>query len=188
MMNEMVKIGNQWWMAENLNYSDSALGIVGYSLCENSLVDSCKIYGRYYSWMIAVDTLAVFSTNAKECGHNITCDIKRPARGICPEGWHLPSDAEWAELYAAMGKSKNAMLAKGFEEFPDATDSYGFSALPSGGYFVNDFSSVGTKVIFWTSTEYSISRALYWILTKEICGLNDDYVKYEGFPVRCIKD
>jgi Fibrobacter succinogenes major domain (Fib_succ_major). len=138
--------------------------------------------------MIAVDTPAVFSTNAKDCGYNFTCKLKIPARGICPEGWHIPSSTEWQHLFTAMGKSQNAMLAKGFEEFPNATDSYGFSALPIGGYFTNNFSFVGTKVLFWTSTEYSISRSLYWIITNEICGTTDDYSKYNWFSVRCIKD
>lgn len=183
-----VKIGSQWWMAENLNYADSSLGIVGLSQCENSSADSCKKYGRYYSWMIAVDTPAVFSTNAKDCGYNFTCKLKLPVRGICPEGWHIPSSAEWQHLFTAMGKSQNAMLAKGFDEFPNASDSYGFSALPIGGFFTNNFSFVGTKVLFWTSTEYSISRSLYWIITNEICGTTDDYSKYNWFSVRCIKD
>lgn len=183
-----VKIGSQWWMAENLNYADSSLGIVGLSQCVSNSADSCKKYGRYYSWMIAVDTPAVFSTNAKDCGYNFTCKLKIPARGICPEGWHIPSSTEWQHLFTAMGKSQNAMLAKGFEEFPNATDSYGFSALPIGGYFTNNFSFVGTKVLFWTSTEYSISRSLYWIITNEICGTTDDYSKYNWFSVRCIKD
>jgi len=82
-----VKIGNQIWMAENLNYNASG------SKCYDTSPSNCDIYGRLYSWSAAMG----FSSN---CDSNIcTSQIQQLHRGICPSGWHIPSDADWDELF-----------------------------------------------------------------------------------------
>jgi len=178
-------IGNQIWMAENLNYE-----VKGQSYCYNNSADSCAKYGRHYTWAAAV------GKSEEECGNGKTCGLSGKVRGVCPEGWHLPSDSEWSSLYSAMGRSPYAMQAKGFANWPDATDAYGFSALPAGHY--NDgnkynnsgFYGVGYYAYFWGSTEGSSDSAYRWSMQPSGTSFYEYHydVKYAGFSVRCLKD
>ena len=191
-----VKIGDQTWMAENLNYEYKVRNVIAQTLYVyvpygNACgADSCEVYGRYYTYAAAMDSAAVFSDNAKGCGYDVECTIKTPARGICPEGWHIPTGDEWRALYSAMGESPYAMQAKGFDGWPDATDAYGFSALPAGGYMRGAFYDVGGLARFWGATEfteYDNHTADYWYLRADgaTCGLaSEDF----ALSVRCIKD
>src|SRR5215469_10890371 len=72
-----VVIGTQTWMAENLNYNATG------SKCYNDSTQYCDLYGRLYDWTTAM--AGVSSSSANPSG----------VLGICPVGWHLPSDAEW---------------------------------------------------------------------------------------------
>ena len=176
-----VTIGTQTWMAENLNYETAN------SLC---YMDSCAKYGRYYTWADAMDSAAVYSDNAKGCGYDVECTIKTPARGICPEGWHIPDSTEWRTLYSVMGKSSNAMQAKGFDNWPDATDAYGFSALPAGGKLGGEFLDVGGYARFWSAaefTEYDNHSADYWYLNAIGATLSFTDENF-SLSVRCLKD
>ena len=176
-----VTIGTQTWMAENLNYETAK------SLC---YMDSCAKYGRYYTWADAMDSAAVFSDNAKGCGYDVECTIKTPARGICPEGWHIPDSTEWRTLYSVMGKSSNAMQAKGFDGWPDATDAYGFSALPAGGKLGGEFLDVGGYARFWSAAEFTMydsHTADYWYLNAIGATLSFTDENF-SLSVRCLKD
>ncbi|MBQ3840160.1 MAG: fibrobacter succinogenes major paralogous domain-containing protein [Fibrobacter sp.] len=186
-----VAIGTQIWMAENLNYSDTINypGMKGRIWCYKNSLDSCAKYGRLYTWAATMDSAGTFSTNGKNCGYGRTCSRTYPVRGICPEGWHLPTITEWETLYSAMGSSPYAMQAKGFENWPNATDAYVFSALPAGRYSDGVFNSVGSSAYFWNSSEYSSDYAYYWTLNaKGVRLYNNFYYKYSGFSVRCLKD
>ena len=183
-------IGSQIWMAENLNLeykvktevsNEESYGNICYT-------DNCETYGRYYTWAAAMDSAAVYSDKTKGCGYIKTCTIETPVRGICPEGWHLPTPGEWNKLYSAVKQSPYALQAEGFTEWPDATDAYGFSALPAGIYSSNMFYSVGyTYTRFWCATEVSEYFANFWILRAN-GTMNDGGYKDEGLSVRCIKD
>lgn len=178
-----VKIGDQWWMAENLNFEYKVDG-AAYGTYTNT--DNGETYGRYYTWGAAMDSVGVYSTNSVGCGSEKTCIVITPARGICPEGWHIPDSTEWINLYSAMGKSPYVMQAKGYEKWSLATDSYGFTALPVG-YLINGrFSDVGSDARFWSATEF-YSCARYWDIYASTVYLTDDS-KDRGFSVRCIKD
>ena len=179
-----VTIGTQTWMAENLNFETDG------SRCYNDSAKYCAKYGRYYTWADAMDSAAVFSDNAKGCGYDVECTIKTPARGICPEGWHIPDSTEWRTLYSVMGKSSNAMQAKGFDNWPDATDAYGFTALPAGGYMRSAFYDVGGYARFWSAaefTEYDNHSADYWYLNAIGATLSFADENF-SLSVRCIKD
>ena len=181
-----VTIGTQTWMAENLNYETDS------SRCYNNSTKYCAKYGRYYTWADVMDSAAVFSANAKGCGNGLECSIKTPARGICPAGWHVPDTTEWWTLYSAVGRSAYALQAKGFEEWPDATDEFGFSAFPAGFYSDGDFFTVGRDVFpavcFWSAIDDGGAYAHNWGIGLDVVGLDMCGHKDDGYSVRCIKD
>ena len=180
-----IGIKTQMWMAENLNLDYKVEGST-YGTYTNTDCDTC---GRYYTWAAAMDSAGIYSTNSKGCGYGKTCSVKNPARGICPEGWHIPTDEEWNTLYSAIGSSRYAMQAKGYANWPSATDAYGFSALPAGYYYNGSVSNVGSGASFWSATEYGSNYAFNWGLNASNAGLSIyDLSKYNGNSVRCLKD
>ncbi len=148
-----VEIGTQTWMAENLNYNASG------SMCYDNDPANCDTYGRLYDWATAM-ALDV-SCNTKYCASQITTPHHQ---GICPAGWHLPSDAEWTTLTDFVGgestagtKLKAASVWNPpddtYDGTPAGTDNFGFAALPSG--FVNSGGSylVGVCTHWLSATE-----------------------------------
>ncbi len=99
-----VKIGEQTWMAENLNLEYAAgKG----STCADSLQENCDKFGRIYQWSSAMDSAAVYGETGKVAA-SVT------VRGICPEGWHLPDTTEWVQLLDFVDGDLNS--ASGDEE------------------------------------------------------------------------
>ena len=198
-----VKIGDQWWMAENLNF-DPGQGGAGdstydWSWCYDNNPSNCDKYGHLYTWAAAMDSVGVYSKNSIGCGNRKTCTVTTPARGICPEGWHIPTSAEWKTLYSAMGESPYAMQAMDYVNWPNATDAYGFAALPAGRSSINtnasgeirlEFTKVNSGARFWSDVEFQVGYDSYaWFVGAAEAGLG--YIgnpKSDGFQVRCIKD
>ncbi len=173
-------IGNQTWMAENLNFNASG------SLFYDNEAANGAIYGRLYSWDVIM--------NGEASSDKVPSGVK----GICPEGWHLPSKAEWNILINNLGGELNAGGAirdtVGWNP-PNigATNSSGFNAKPGGiengeGFF----SDIGENVYWWTSTVDAIlpgGRSLYVVNGNQFL-----YVMfYSTFPnfhlsCRCVMD
>ena len=99
-----VKIGDQVWMAENLNYAYTGVPFDyngdtsdSTSWCFENDPANCAKYGRLYTWAAAV------GRDEDECGYEHTCGLgSGDIRGACPKGWHLPSQAEWEALIVAV--------------------------------------------------------------------------------------
>ena len=144
-----VKIDDQTWMAENLNYDADN------SFCYNDSMKYCNKYGRLYPWGVAMDSAGKFSSSGKGCGAGKFCTPIFPVRGVCPKGWHLPMTAEWSVLFTTIdGRDpyfhKNSVSSdagcslksttgwKVTDENCRGTDDFGFNALPTGGYFGNE--------------------------------------------------
>jgi uncharacterized protein (TIGR02145 family) len=200
----VVQIGNQCWMKENLkttkyrngttipgNLSDAAWSSTtsGAQADYDNDAANTTIYGKLYNWYAVAD----------------------PA-GLCPTGWHVPSDAERNDLVKFLDPGANSSPASiqstiaggmlkatgtlqagtGLWETPntDASNSSGFSGLP-GGRRNNDggCSDVGIYGFWWSSTQYSASYALYSSLyyTNGYVSPNIDTRSY-GFSVRCVRD
>ena len=193
-----VKIGEQWWMAENLNYADSVKtpSLLGNSWCYNNNATMCDKYGRLYTWMAAIDSvkLATDSINPQNCGYNITCSLSAQAQGICPSGWHLPDTTDWKTLIETVGGWSNAGKAlksvTGWLYF-ESVDSYGFSALPGGFlYRSGTFDVEGSTAYLWVATE-NTSKAFYAysiVLAGDGIDSFSDGYKDNAYSVRCIKD
>lgn len=196
------KIGNQVWMAENLKttqYADgTAIQLVESSeswsdlqntdkaMCyyDNSISNS-ETYGALYNWAAAMN--GATSTNANPSN----------VQGVCPDGWHLPSDAEWVELTdylggtsVAGGKMKETGRAHWIGSHTEVTNESGFTALP-GGFRTSSGSFFNARYegYWWSSTEDSNTTAygpfLFFSDTKVIF-VNPD--KTRGKSVRCLKD
>ncbi len=180
-----VQIGEQVWMAENLDYDVSG------SKCYNNDPANCEIYGRLYDWATAMVL--------PNCGYGTSCDsqIGEKHRGICPSGWHIPSFAEWTTLGTVDSHAGTKLKAtSGWDYYQgksgNGTDDYGFAALPGGnGYSGGGFGYVGKYGYWWSATEdaakYASRMAMYY---------DEDEVYYTVggngkdllYSVRCVED
>ena len=167
-----VKIGNQVWMAENLNYYDSTnLNIKEASWCygksDNKDSSTCDVTGRLYTWAAAIT--------------------------VCPSDWRLPSDADWDSLFSVVGGrsgGRNLKSLTGWYGDGGGTDSFGFSAIPGGHkYDGGAFFSVGIYAYFWSSTEREDGKvrgmSLYYSYDDMTPYIIDKNVAYS---VRCVRD
>ena len=196
-----VKIGSQWWMAENLNYYDSSdLSVNGKSWCYNDSAFYCERYGRLYTWAAAIDSMRWTTEGEKplHCGYGSkSCGLyfMDSVHGICPSGWHMPKQIEWGTLYDAVGgrniACKMLKSQNGWYENGNGTDAYGFNARPVGardgyGNFENDD---GESAVFWSSDDYEADYAFYVGLSYENDYMLSFYSKMnDAFSIRCIKD
>src|SRR5690554_146950 len=198
-----VQIGDQVWMAENLAYlpsvnmvadgSEDAAGsyyyVYGYdgtNVADAKATDNYATYGVLYNWTAAMNGEASSTTNPSGI------------QGVCPAGWHLPSNAEWTELTdylggtsVAGGKLKETGTTHWNSPNTGATNETGFTALPGGyRYDYGTFDDIGYGGCWWSATEDNATRA--WD-----CGMSygDSYVyrtygfsKDVGLSVRCVRD
>jgi len=174
-----VTIGTQTWMAENLNYK------VDSSWCYASSTDSCAKYGRLYQWAAVMDISATYDTTL--------WSGTLPHQGVCPSGWHIPSDAEWTKLTDTILSSSTASTrlksASGWYDSGNGTDAYGFRALPGGGVIGGGSDDVGYLGGWWGATEGGASgawnRDMYY--GNAIVYRNDNDKTF-GFSLRCAQD
>jgi uncharacterized protein (TIGR02145 family) len=213
-----VKIGTQWWMAENLkttNFSDGTkIALIENNAGWDNLDFSDKAYCYYGDSVSHANTYGALYTWAAAMNGAESSELTPSfVQGVCPSGWHLPSDDEWIVLEMRLGMSyEEAWLVgwrgtnegakmkarEGWDNNGNGTNSSGFSALPAG--FRSDyglFSDVGEATQFWSSTEY-INNTTYafnrklsynhsgvgWFHAAHYYG----YPKNFGFSVRCVKD
>lgn len=202
-----VKIGDQVWMAENLNF-DPGQGGSGdakydWSWCHNNKAEHCDVAGRFYTWAAAIDSvkLATDADKTMDCGYGKECGLDSAGsatliQGICPDGWHLPNNGEWNSLFTAVGGSgKAGTLLKsqtGWYGNGNGPDAFGFTALSVGrSYSYASFDFDGLYAYFWSVTEndssYAYGMYLYYRGDDVGAGLFDSYKNY-GFSVRCVKD
>ena len=201
----VVQIGDQTWFAENLRTTTYANGdpirsgltaqewkeatsgattVYGeadnYCSHDSPEIDACNevqslsAYGRLYNWYAVDDE-----------------------RGLCPNGWHVPSDDEWMEAFQHMAMAGDATgvgaamkSTSGWMDGGDGTDEWGFAAVPHGRRrsCCGDFKNAGASSCFWTSTPYE-EHAWFWGLDHDSDGIGRGihWVR-DGFAVRCIKD
>ncbi len=145
----------------------------------NDLANGPK-YGKLYNWYAVVDP-----------------------RGLCPVGWHVPSDAEWRTLITTLGGEKVAgykmKSTNGWYENGNGKNTSGFSGLPGGyrgdispNYYGPNEGSYGNLDVlgyFWSSTEIDADKAWYRLLIHDEVVVNRfDSYKYYGISVRCLRD
>ncbi len=207
-----VTIGNQTWMAENLNairYDDGTSLVEGNGVGDISGESSSKyyfyydddsstyadLYGALYTWVAAMDSQASSDNNPSG------------VKGVCPDGWHLPSDSEWKEMEMCLGMNQTDVENNGYRGTDEggklkeigtaywnspnlgATNFSGFSALPGGYRYPDHHSSLDYRAHFWSATEYNSDQALYRSLDYEESTVwRYNWAKENGFSVRCLKN
>ncbi len=200
-----VKIGNLYWMAQNLNFTYDIVTADVFSGMDRHNVlskcyykgstnnDTCAKYGQFYPWSAAMDSAALFSDDGRLCGSDRTCVPAKRVRGVCPVGWHLPSQAEWERLVIDVGGSSDAgrKIKSKYDWYtssyngqdPGGTDAFGFNAKP---YLSN---ATGYDAKFWSATEFNNSDS--YAVTLSSYNYNVSWAstgKGNSFPIRCVKD
>jgi uncharacterized protein (TIGR02145 family) len=200
-----VKIGKQWWMAENLKVTrycngrtlvaaagDSAWEALssgaycGYAEKE----DNAAVYGLLYNWYAVIDS-----------------------QGLAPAGWHVPTDEEWKQLEMYLGMSRSSADEEGWRGTDEggklketgtiqegsglwvspnegASNSSGFSALPGGyRFFYGMFYFLGRSAYFWSASKHSPDHAWIRFLNYSSSGIHRTHGNLpSAFSVRCVKD
>jgi uncharacterized protein (TIGR02145 family) len=182
-----VKVGTQTWFAQNLAFKRDT------SWRNRDSLALERRFGRLYQWTAAMDTSGKFNTDVAE--------IELPWRGICPVGWHIPSDAEWSTLvkYADSLNSGKVLKALDFASSGSAAkaiDSLGFRVMAGGQvYWRADgidkyvYTAFGTNAYFWSASEMSTIRSWGRSFGSTIDhSLHSVYLKTNGQSVRCIRD
>ena len=160
-----VTIAGHEWMAENLNYPATN-----------------DVFGKTYSWVGAMDVV--------NCGSRV-CEINEPHRGVCPNGWHIPSGDEWTALFTNIGENNHSMMST-FGWMVETTDDYGLSIIPEPLFWDAD-NALPTQSFHWSSTQYNEKEAMQWYVGdgvnngKDKADLGHNPKEY-NFYVRCVKD
>ena len=188
-----VRIGDQIWMAENLksiNYANG--GSVTGSYSSNNNPSNDDVFGKLYTWSAVMN------------GADGTNDDPSGIQGICPNGWHVPSEIEWDELRDYLGgwelmhgAVKHIGTQYWISPNSDATNSTGMTLLPAGCRFDDgDFQYFGEQAFLWNATDdlsgvdllhasgytffSELPSASYYIYTWNL--------KTMAQSIRCVKD
>ena len=204
-----VQIGTQCWMKENLrteHYADgtkidqgtSTSTTEGFWYYPDNNSSNKATYGLLYNWK------AVMRNSSSSSGNT------SGVQGVCPNGWHVPSDAEWTQLtdyvrsqskYQCNSNSENIAKAlastSGWETNTEecaigngqsGNNSTGFSAVPAGNYY-DSYYNFDRTAFFWSATEYDSNKAYFRGLYYDYANVSRTYnVKYSGYSVRCVRN
>ena len=226
-----VQIGDQCWMRDNLrtttspstgtylipaanaNYTYTGKQARWYN--NDQATYAPMNYGLLYNWNAAVDTFntAYGETSVNTDYYNaVSVTFSGHRRGICPAGWHLPSDAEWTQLENYVGSQSeytcsgnSSYIAKalsstegwnsyGGECYPGdqsvtANNATGFSAVPAGYCSGSSFGYAGDNAYFWSSTQLSSNLVWYRSLLYRTAYVGRYYYdENDGYSVRCLRD
>ncbi|SHK32053.1 major paralogous domain-containing protein [Fibrobacter sp. UWT2] len=178
-------IGNQTWMAENLNFYDRSNPDLAelYTYCYERKDENCDVAGRLYTWAAALNIDTKYHTSSvADAGV-----VDKKHRGACPDGWHIPTLAEWGVLADYVKEMSTATSpayalqvlksAYGWNTTSSdavtggSTDEYGFSVIPAGAYYgvyasssvaafsTHTFDDVSYFANFWTADEGDLKPA-----------------------------
>jgi uncharacterized protein (TIGR02145 family) len=193
-----ITIGEQEWVTDNLrstHYADNTPISDGTGLGDSDIeytskyyfdynddVNNAPVYGHLYTWAAAMKGEGIES-----------------AQGVCPAGWHIPSESDWYKLRSYLGTDAGGkMKATTIWTSPNigANNASGFSAIPGGwrNMFTGEFIAINNAAYYWSSSGGAIgsSNATHFILSFSTASFADGIWRYSftnnGYSVRCIKD
>ena len=165
---KVATFGSQTWMVQNLNYYDC--GIKGESWCYDENDANCEQYGRLYTWTAAMGLDKSYQKNYVNLADGTV------TRGLCPAGYHIPSDAETDILIAYLG---------------DNVDEFNFQY--GGRNSFAGFDDLGREAYLWTADEVHSElggprNARSWSYWENFSFGGGSVFKDSGLSVRCVKD
>gem|GEM_PF-6672241 len=181
---KLVQIGSQIWMKENLKTTHYADGTLINEVYDYQNVHAnATIYGKLYTWNAVMN--GATTSNGNPSG----------VQGVCPTGFHVPSDNEWTQLVNSQGgieiAGEKLKSTTGWQA-PNtgATNESNFTALPAGMRFNSgNFDGLTKEGYFWTTTERDIYDAQLWYLYYDSGNANSSNdAKTSGYSVRCVKN
>ena len=197
-MYDLVAIGNQCWFAENLRNShysngDSIPGELSFIEWDSTSEGAQVVYGEWSSYVLGGNPDEV--ANLADYGRLYNWYAVDDTRGLCPNGWHVPSEGDWTVITDFLGGEEVAggemKTTYGWYGGGNGTNSSGFSGLPGGlrAYLSLYFYGQGGLGRFWSSmvngTGYAWGRGLNASETALVLYTNH---KSSGSSVRCLKD
>ena len=187
-VDEDVTIGAQIWRKCNLSIEPTGTNNAATnSWCYDNEPANCEEYGRLYDYATAMALPE--NCNEEEC----KSQINEPHQGICPDNFHIPTNAEWEALIEFAGgediaAGKLRAVDGWHESYIAGTDDYKFSALPGGRRYSDEtFHIIGYSGEWWSSSFYGSDAANKMSIddnSADILG----FAKSTGFSVRCVKD
>lgn len=206
----VISVQNKCWMKQSLRTTHYSNGVsiplgnggtsstTAYRYYPDNNSSNVSTYGYLYNWPAVMQGSS--SSNLNPSG----------VQGICPTGWHVPSQAEWNDLVSFVGSQSqyqcggnSANIAKALSSTsgwnsstvtcavgnnPASNNATGFSIFPSGwynGYYFN----MGGGAYFWTTTESNNSAAWYYLVGHDMADVYmGTYYKFSGYSVRCVRD
>jgi len=213
------QIGSQIWMAENSKYvvegskcyGEGGLvyneGARAYetTLSTSEVENNCVLYGRLYDWATAMalpsKCNSALSKNDEDCAITVPYH-----QGICPKGWHIPSNEDWDKLFRFVDSAgtsdisspydsptagKRLKATSGWHNESNGDDLHGFAALPGGyGSSAGHFTDAGYSGIWWSSSEYDAYYAYRRYMYHYYEDAYYDHVNkgYHLLSIRCLKD
>ena len=180
-----VTIGNQVWLAENLDFKFSGCNIGGSGTPSTP-----------NAWYYNNDEATYGIDGTRKCGllYNwYACKLLNDNRSELVPGWHVPTNDEWTALANAVGgtstagtklKAANVSWATSW----GGTDDYGFAVLPAGHWTSDTFKGLVNSAHFWTANEYSSTLAYHRNITAGASMSSSNFNKTDAYSVRLVKD
>ncbi len=195
-----VQVGGQCWMAENLNIGTMVNGNTNQTdnsviekYCYNNDAANCATYGGHYQWDEMMQYTTIEST-----------------QGVCPTGWHLPSDNEWKTLEMQLGMSQAQADGTGYRGTNEGSKMSGNAALWKNGVLENDleFNTSGFLILpagfrntsgssnsqsddtyLWTSSESGTHAPYRYLFYNNTSVYRSTFgTKNAGYSIRCVRD
>ena len=187
---------NVTWMAENLNYAylQPTAELDSSSWCYFDTIEGCNRYGRYYLWSAMIDSAGIFSDKTKGCGYFVTkdewkkCPVEGSIRGVCPEGWRLPTYKDYQGLMFWRHKASLGV-------------DFGEHQLQNAGCYDESWNDEMSRGLvgssnFWLVDEKNFEEGIIDAYVGNSLGYSESGSIYEVFitpktrfsAVRCVKD
>ncbi len=187
---------NVTWMAENLNYAylQPTAELDSSSWCYFDTIEGCNRYGRYYLWSAMIDSAGIFSDKTKGCGYFVTkdewkkCPVEGSIRGVCPEGWRLPTYKDYQGLMFWRHKASLGI-------------DFGEHQLQNAGCYDESWNDEMSRGLvgssnFWLVDEKNFEEGIIDAYVENSLGYSESGSIYEVFitpktrfsAVRCVKD